>query len=668
VIRSSNVYGAVGPVLAAGYVLGTWDAPHRPVMLGVLGVMLAVGALGWWGAAAIARSRARVALQLSGIVANLACSAALGLLAGGVASPLGALIPFSLIFFATLVPPRVFAAVAALGLIAYWTVVLFGDPAPPGYPVVHTLGFGGMAYLCLRHASVLASLRRRLAELSRVDPLTGCLNRRGFDERLEQELAEGARTGDPVTLVLVDLDRFKEVNDAHGHRAGDEVLAWAGRTLTGELRAHDTVGRLGGDEFAVILGDTGPDGTAILAERLRAAIQSATPASFGHASFPADASTVAELKHIADERLYADKAARDRQVPSADSVAAARAQVERQVPAVVSRRERRRHSIADAGRMSVTMAAIALFYVAFFATDHPHRFGMAALSTLGGALGLAVLAAADWLSRATAARTVMGVLAAILLALNAGCAAFNGGVSSPTGVGLLLTMPLLALGTRARVVLPVLGTASLLYLGVAVFAGASSGWYVATDLAGGLAAALACALQGWSAARQRALVSRLSSVDSLTGCLNRRGFEDRFTAEITHARRTGHPTSLLILDLDGFKQLNDSLGHAAGDDLLCWVGNTLRDCVHPHDIVGRLGGDEFVVLVGSRGDTDAVVTRLRAALAVRTPVSIGAAALGYDGYDFDSLYAAADARLYGEKARRRGGHRGAPSALTPTDA
>ncbi|NJC70874.1 GGDEF domain-containing protein [Planosporangium thailandense] len=647
-IRVSNVYSAVGPVIALGYVLGTLGQPHRPTMLAVLAAMLAVAALGWWQAKTIARSRLRVPIQLSGVVANLASSALLGLLDGGIASPLGDLIPFSLVFFAILVPPRLYAGVAALSLAAYWSVVQFGDPAPAGYAVAHVLGFLGTGYLCLWHAGLVARLRRRLVELSRIDPLTGCLNRRGFDQRLERKLAAGT----PMTLVLVDLDRFKDVNDTYGHRTGDRLLSWAGRTLTDALRAPGAVGRLGGDEFAVIVGDTGPDAAAAVVERLRDAMQVAATASFGHASFPADAYTMEEVKRIADERLYADKARPDRRAPSADQVAAARVPVERRVPAPVAPGERRRHSIADTGRMAVMMGVIGLQYVAFFATHHPHRLGMALLSVFGGMVGLGIIAMTGWLSRSPAARMVINLAAVVLFAIMASVAILDGGVSAPTGVGLLMAMPLLALGTRARAVLPALTAASLLYLGIAVFAGTSSGWYAATHLAGAVAASLACALQGWSAARQRALVDQLSRIDPLTGCLNRRGFEERFTAELTAARSSGRHVTLLILDLDGFKQTNDSGGHAAGDELLRWVGRTLRDGVRPDDdVVGRLGGDEFVVLVVG-GDADTVTARLRAALNVRASVSIGAATLWRDGHDFDTLYARADARLYAEKAQR----------------
>ncbi|GAA1797095.1 GGDEF domain-containing protein [Planosporangium flavigriseum] len=659
VIRRSNAYSAVGPVLAISYVVGTWGAPRRLLMLAVIGAMLSVAVFGSWQAERIARTRARVPLQFCGVVASLTGSAVLGLLDGGVASPIGALIPFSLIFLAILVPPRPFVAVAALGLVAYWTVVILGDPAPPGYPFAHTLAFGGIAYLCLRHSRVLASLRRRLAEISRIDPLTGCLNRRGFDERLEEELAKATLTGDSVTLILIDLDRFKEINDSYGHHVGDELLTWTARTLSAELGPHDAVGRIGGDEFAVILGGSDPGPSAVVG-RLRGAIQDTTPASFGHASFPADASTIAELKHIADERVYADKATRDRPVPSAAAVEAAvtafRGQVERQAPVAVSRLERRRNSIGDAGRLSVLNCIVGLLYAALFACGQPNWLGIAALSVLGGTLGLILLAAADWLSRSASARTIMSAMAAVLFVISGGTAYLDGGVSAPTGVGLLAAMPLLALGTRAKAVLPALGAASLLYLAVAYFGGASSDWYIVAHLLGAVAASLVCARQGAEAARRRALMSRLSRVDVLTGCLNRRGFEDSFTAFVA----SGRGATMLILDLDGFKQLNDSRGHAAGDELLAWVGQTLRDSVGGDDIVGRLGGDEFVVLVGVADATD-VVGRLRETLAVRTPVSIGAAVLGRDGNDFDSLYASADARLYAEKAQRRGARTGLAS-------
>jgi diguanylate cyclase (GGDEF)-like protein len=206
-------------------------------------------------------------------------------------------------------------------------------------------------------------------------------------------------------------------------------------------------------------------------------------------------------------------------------------------------------------------------------------------------------------------------------------------------------MPLIALGAPAQVTVPVLSGVSVIYVGIGVVGGAPNWWFVAVNLIATLAASVLCGVQGRAAARQRRLLTQLTRRDSLTEALNRRGFEEEFAA------RTGRPQALLILDLDGFKQVNDAQGHAAGDELLRWVVTTLAATVGTGDVVGRLGGDEFVVLVDA--DPHPMERRLRAALAPRTAVSVGSAVLGEHGTDFDTLYAHADAELYREKSRRR---------------
>jgi diguanylate cyclase (GGDEF)-like protein len=221
---------------------------------------------------------------------------------------------------------------------------------------------------------------------------------------------------------------------------------------------------------------------------------------------------------------------------------------------------------------------------------------------------------------------------------------------------MLAAMPLVALGAPLRLAAGLLSAGSVLYIAVGVTVGASSGWYIAMQLVGMLAVSAGCAVLGRDAARQRALLTRLSVVDALTDCLNRRGFEERFDAELAHAERTHRAVCLLVFDLDGFKRVNDTRGHAAGDELLRWVAATLSGNLHPHDVVGRLGGDEFVVLLTSVSVPEAAsaAERLRSALAERSPASVGLAVLGPDGDSFDALYARADAGLYADKASRRG--------------
>ncbi len=115
----------------------------------------------------------------------------------------------------------------------------------------------------------------RLAAISVTDPLTGLANRRGFEERALPALAAARRAGQPVSLVMLDLDRFKAINDGFGHPAGDDVLRGTAQALLASLRAEDVAGRLGGEEFAVLLPNTDPPGAAQFAERFRARLRAA---------------------------------------------------------------------------------------------------------------------------------------------------------------------------------------------------------------------------------------------------------------------------------------------------------------------------------------------------------------------------------------------------------
>ena len=114
-------------------------------------------------------------------------------------------------------------------------------------------------------------MRGRLIELIGTDPLTGCLNRRALEDRLGREwrIARRRQTAAPIAVLCIDLDRFKQINDALGHGAGDYVLHEIGKILQATARDTDTVARTGGDEFVVVLPDTGWQGATTFAERLR---------------------------------------------------------------------------------------------------------------------------------------------------------------------------------------------------------------------------------------------------------------------------------------------------------------------------------------------------------------------------------------------------------------
>lgn len=162
-------------------------------------------------------------------------------------------------------------------------------------------------------------LRRRLADQARTDHLTGLPNRRAFDRELRAELNRVERYDARGALVLLDLDHFKDYNDAHGHPMGDEALKAVAAVLERESRASDTVARYGGEEFAVIMPELAPDEAREAAERLRAVVgehevegEEVLPAgrltaSLGVAAYPEDGATFEDVLRVADRHLYRAK-------------------------------------------------------------------------------------------------------------------------------------------------------------------------------------------------------------------------------------------------------------------------------------------------------------------------------------------------------------------------
>jgi diguanylate cyclase (GGDEF)-like protein len=157
-------------------------------------------------------------------------------------------------------------------------------------------------------------LVKRLERLNALDDLTGLANRRAWDDHLQQAVARARRTGRPLAVLLCDVDRFKQVNDVHGHVAGDHVLKQTAALIASRVRGGDLVARLGGDEFAVLCPDTGLDEALVLgralAERADAVrMPDGTPVSFsiGAAALDEDDRTIDDLVDRADARMYAAK-------------------------------------------------------------------------------------------------------------------------------------------------------------------------------------------------------------------------------------------------------------------------------------------------------------------------------------------------------------------------
>jgi diguanylate cyclase (GGDEF)-like protein len=162
----------------------------------------------------------------------------------------------------------------------------------------------------------LAAERAQFEALAHEDPLTGLPNKRAFHDRLDAELARAAREYYPVAVVVLDLDRFKQINDTWGHAVGDEALVKLSRHISAELRAGDIAGRMGGDEFTLALVRADSHSAERVLTRLRAKLDAITigPAgerlgfSAGIAEFPRHARDRDQLLQCADAALYWGKA------------------------------------------------------------------------------------------------------------------------------------------------------------------------------------------------------------------------------------------------------------------------------------------------------------------------------------------------------------------------
>lgn len=164
----------------------------------------------------------------------------------------------------------------------------------------------------------LENSQRALAEQAFTDPLTRVKNRRAFFDSAEKFLAQARRYQTDLSVMLLDIDHFKRINDTYGHQAGDEVLAALGQILGELTRREDTVARMGGEEFALLLPDSNRLGTAVLAERVRAVVERhpftlgerhvTVTVSIGIASYGVDGRDhVDQLLAAADRRLYLAK-------------------------------------------------------------------------------------------------------------------------------------------------------------------------------------------------------------------------------------------------------------------------------------------------------------------------------------------------------------------------
>lgn len=211
---------------------------------------------------------------------------------------------------------------------------------------VQGLELGAIDYICkpfdfaelqarVRSALRISSLMEILARRAQIDGMTGLWNRAYFDDSLANEFSASGRSGQPLSLAICDIDKFKYINDTYGHPAGDEVIEGVAAMLQRGIRQHDTACRYGGEEFALIFRDAEPDQAAEVLERIRQSVRAQTwpkhperpvTISAGVTSFRAGITSAQQLVDEADAALYeAKRSGRNRVVLFSDIATAKKA-------------------------------------------------------------------------------------------------------------------------------------------------------------------------------------------------------------------------------------------------------------------------------------------------------------------------------------------------------
>jgi diguanylate cyclase (GGDEF)-like protein len=515
--------------------------------------------------------------------------------------------------------------------------------------------------------------------LSRSDQLTATLNRRGFLDELGDHLRQAARQQEPFALLVIDLNGFKLINDNQGHAAGDELLAWVGTTVPGQLPADAAFGRMGGDEFAAALPGATALSAHITAQRIQEALAERIGASVGVAACPAEATANADpLMQLADAALYAAKADPTRRIQlrtmDADVAAINPMSLAGRRTAAFTFAQLRaaggppkeflatlyRGPVITAGFWLIGAAGI-IFMISSLIVPLPSVW-LTALKVLGPPWALTIFALGlFYLPRsypdsdpplfAFGSSVVLVAGGVTVCALSSGSGAMN-----PITAAFFLKVLFDAAMADRRVSVPcfvvvVVSWAVLLILGPA------AALWVAPYQFSLLVGAFLFGLIGRRAFAEAATTRlALANTDALTGLLNRSGFEASAAVPLAQAA-AGHGTfALITFDLDNFKSINDTLGHAAGDELLRAVAAATSACLPKAHAIGRIGGDEFVAAVpaSSLAGVRAIADVLDGQLQAVTGGSIGCAIYPEDGTTLGQLLQLADHRAYGVKKTRAG--------------
>jgi diguanylate cyclase (GGDEF)-like protein len=296
---------------AAAFDVHFYAVPSRRLALSLVLVAAALGAIaiGLLPWERIVHSRWREPAFLAWSLSNVATITLFCFINNAPNSALSLMFFVPIVFVSTSYPLRSVVAVGVASICSCLAVAAHAGSSTD-FVVMFAAVLGCTALMGAWQARNHDVVREELARASRTDPLTGCLNRRGFEEHADDAIRTAASAGDTLAVILVDLDGFKQVNDSAGHAAGDRVLRDVTARLADACGADGLIGRLGGDEFAVLLRGVDEAGAEVDGDRFEAALADVARASVGVAVMPRHGNALDALLGWADRRLYETKLSR----------------------------------------------------------------------------------------------------------------------------------------------------------------------------------------------------------------------------------------------------------------------------------------------------------------------------------------------------------------------
>jgi diguanylate cyclase (GGDEF)-like protein len=301
-------FAIVGNVLPVLIATATGRSTHHPVFY----VGAVIGCVAPLVVAVMPRRRRLSLVFWAAAFAEVPALTLMQAYTGGPASGYSVLVIMAMVWFGLeATDVELVAGLLVLAACSALPMILIGAPAYPrswGHASLLTLVGLAVATSLRTVTRELATLAQRFAQEAVVDDLTGLLNRRGWRYTAPRELARAARSGNPITLVTLDLDNFKELNDELGHQQGDHALRDTAERIRANLRAGDVVARLGGDEFVALLTNSTLTGSLAAIDRLREGTPPREAFSSGIAVWDRREDLVSLLRR-SDLALYAAKEA-----------------------------------------------------------------------------------------------------------------------------------------------------------------------------------------------------------------------------------------------------------------------------------------------------------------------------------------------------------------------